>query len=213
MKMFLQIEGILMLLVLTSALSAQEVDEIRMVKYTPEFKFRDGIFINFDMVKANSPLPPARIETDLDKYDMEFFETITADKEIVIYDDNGVKFVMKSEDIWGYGYNGLLYINVGKVFHKMNFEGSISRFVAAATTYYSVNRVSQIFTVKRRQYLFDFESCNVMEFTPGAVELLLERDSELLKEYHALSRRKRIRMKYAFIRKYNEKHPLYFPAG
>jgi hypothetical protein len=30
-----------------------------MVKYTPDFRFNDGIYINFDQVKLNSPIPKA----------------------------------------------------------------------------------------------------------------------------------------------------------
>ena len=47
--------------------------ETGMVKYTPDFEFRDGIFANFDMVKNNDPIPPARIVTDLDMFDRDFY--------------------------------------------------------------------------------------------------------------------------------------------
>ena len=58
-----------MLLMLTRVLVAQDIEGIRMVKYTPEFEFRDGVFANLEMVKANRPIFPARIVTDLDKFD------------------------------------------------------------------------------------------------------------------------------------------------
>ena len=53
----------------------------------------------------------------------------------MIYDDNGVKKVMKTRDIWGYGRNGVLYINVGSTFHRISFVGNICHFVATTTTY------------------------------------------------------------------------------
>ena len=44
---------------------AQEGEGEMLVRYTPDFEFRDGIYANFDMVLANDPIPPARIVTDL----------------------------------------------------------------------------------------------------------------------------------------------------
>ena len=35
-------------------------DKEGMAKYTPDFKFNDGIYLNFDQVKLNSPIPKAK---------------------------------------------------------------------------------------------------------------------------------------------------------
>ena len=32
-------------------------DKEGMVKYTPDFRFTDGIYLNFDQVKNNRPIP------------------------------------------------------------------------------------------------------------------------------------------------------------
>lgn len=204
-----------------------------MVKYTAEFEFGDGIYANFDMVLANDPIPPARIVTDLDMFDRAFYEKITAGKTIVIYDENGVKNELKTHEIWGYGRNGILYINVGSAFHRISFVGSICHFVATVTTYspnyydpyyynpyysssYYYNRYSMpqsnISSTDLRQYLLDFQSGDVMEYDEESVEVLLMKDPELADEYLSLSKRKRKQMKFVFIRRFNEKHPLYFPV-
>jgi hypothetical protein len=36
-----------------------------MVKYTPHFRFTDGIYLNFDQVKLNSPIPKAKLLTSI----------------------------------------------------------------------------------------------------------------------------------------------------
>ena len=113
----------------------QEPGQPDMVPYSPDFEFNDGIYANFQMVRNNDPIPTARIVTDVDMFDRDFYDKVTAQKEIVIYDDNGVKKVMNSKDIWGYGRNGILYINVGSAFHRISFVGSISHFVASVTHY------------------------------------------------------------------------------
>jgi hypothetical protein len=38
------------------------------------------------------------------------------------------------------------------------------------------------------------------------------KDPELSDEYGSLRNRKKKQMKFVFIRRYNEKHPIYFPA-
>ena len=212
---------------------AQEEVSVGLVKYDPGFEFEDGIFANFSMVRANEPIPAARIVTDVDMFDRAFYDKITNEKEIVIYDDNGVKKVMKTSNIWGYGRNGVLYINIGSAFHRISFVGSISHFVASVTTYnpnyydpynynpyysnsYYYNRYttpqSNYASTELRQYLLDFETGEVMDYDTESVEVLLMKDPELVDEYGALRNRKQKQMKFVFIRRYNEKHPLYFPA-
>jgi len=62
------------------------------------------------------------------------------------------------------------------------------------------------------QHLFDFETGEVLDYNTESVEVLLIKDPELYDEYQALKNRKKKQMKFVFIRRYNEKHPLYFPA-
>ena len=47
-----------------------------MVKYTPDFRFNDGIYLNFDQVKTNSPIPKAKILTSTDYNDKDFFKNL-----------------------------------------------------------------------------------------------------------------------------------------
>ena len=235
----MRIFGLLTVLFLFPFLSAQEgavslreAAEKPMVRYSPEYEFKDGIFANFDQVKENDPIPPARIVSDYDMFDRDFYDKVTAAKEIVIYDDNGVKKVMQTPEVWGYGRNGVLYINIGGAFHRISFVGSISHFVATVTTYnsnyydpyynpyysnsYYYNRhsmpQSNYANTELRQYLLDFETGEVLEYNSEGVEVLLMKDPELADEYLALRNRKKKQMKFVFIRRYNEKHPLYFPA-
>jgi hypothetical protein len=71
---------------------------------------------------------------------------------------------------------------------------------------------SNVASTDLRQYLLDFESGDVLEYEVESVEVLLMRDPELADEYHALRNRKQKQMKFVYIRRFNEKHPLYFPG-
>jgi hypothetical protein len=232
--MVFKLSGLIFLLWISPWMLAQEGEREGMVPYAPGFQFNDGIYANFEMVKDNNPIPPARIVTDEDLFDRDFYDKVTGEKEIVIYDDNGVKKVLKTADIWGYGRNGALYINVGSAFHRISYVGSISHFVASVTNYnpnyydpyyynpyhpnaYYYNRYSMppsnYGSTELRQYLLDFETGEVMEYTTESVEVLLMKDPGLADEFSALRNRKKKQMKFVFIRRYNEKHPLYFPAA
>ena len=212
---------------------AQEKTPEGMVRYSTAFEFPEGIYSNFEMVKASQPIASARVVTDVDLFDREFFEKITSAKEIVIYDDNGVKTEILTSKIWGYGRNGALYINVGGSFHRISLVGNISHFVASVTTYnpnyYDPYRYNPYYgnspyqgrynspnssysSTDLRQYLLDFQTGEVMEYDSESVEIMLMKDPELADEYLALRSRKRGQMKFVFIRRYNEKHPLYFPS-
>ena len=133
--MMYKLSALVFLLWVTPWVLAQEEEPGEMVKYAPGFQFSDGIYANFEMVLDNNPIPAARIVTDEDMFDRAFYDKVTGSKEIVIYDDNGVKKVMETSNIWGYGRNGVLYINVGSAFHRISYVGNISHFVASVTTY------------------------------------------------------------------------------
>jgi len=198
-----------------------------LVEYTPEFEFRDGIYPNFRTVRTNSPIPKTRLVTDADLFARDFYEQVTEASRIVYYDDFGVKQELKTSNIWGYGRNGVLYVNLGSRFHRISFVGSIGHFVATLTTYnqgyydpyYSpgsyYNRYYRTPTsyssTEVRQYLIDFETGELHEFDVSSVEILLMKDPELHDEYVSLRRKKKKQYKFVYIRKYNERHPLYFP--
>jgi hypothetical protein len=61
------------------------------------------------------------------------------------------------------------------------------------------------------QYVIDFETGNTVEFDIKNVEILLIKDPELYQEFIMLSRKKKKQMLFLYIRKFNEKHPIYLP--
>jgi hypothetical protein len=51
-------------------------DSTSRVEYTPEFQFKEGIYLNFEQVRRNSPLPKSRVITTGDYSDPDFFRRI-----------------------------------------------------------------------------------------------------------------------------------------
>jgi hypothetical protein len=223
-----------------SRLFGQEKDG--MVKYTPDFRFNDGIYINFDQVKINSPIPKAKLLTSIDYNDREFFKKILEGDKIYFYDNMGIRQEIPKNTIWGYSRNGVLYVQVQDNFNRITFVGSICHFVADITTYDSrsygspygyydpyyspygysnyYNPYNPYYSPYRsnmnrnelKQYLINFESGKVLEFDVENTELLLMKDNKLYDEYVQLSRKKKKDLMFVYIRKFNENNPLYIPV-
>ena len=124
-----------LLLILTATnLSSQEGRDT-LVKYTPDFRFTDGVFINFEQVQKNAPIPKAKIVTSADYNARDFFKKVFEADAVYYYDALGVRQELEAESIWGYSRNGILYRQLQGNFHRITFVGSISHYVADITTY------------------------------------------------------------------------------
>jgi hypothetical protein len=219
-------------------------DKEGMVKYTPDFRFSDGIYLTFDQVKFNKPIPKAKLLTSVDYNDREFFKKILEGDKIYFYDNMGVRQEVVRSNIWGYARNGVLYVQMQENFNRITFVGNICHFVADITSYdsrsygspygyydpyyspygygsyynpyyspyYSPYR-SNMGRSELKQYIIDFESGKVLEFDVENTELLLMKDNTLYEEYVQLSRRKRKDLMFVYIRKFNEKNPLFIPMA
>lgn len=213
---------------------AQETQEFQMIRYSRAYKFKDGLYLNIEDLRANDPIPLRRIVTDLNSYNKDFFDEMIIKEEIILYDEAGVRASLNTRDVWGYALDGRLYIMLGGKFQRLNIEGSISHFIASATTseklksappdstLYSSPTQDAYRSFYRRDYytyvtaegkvsLFDFESNSLKAYNTVALGELLDRDPELSSEYNSLRKREKKKRMVEFIRKYNENHPLYFP--
>ena len=62
-----------------------------------------------------------------------------------------------------------------------------------------------------RQYLYDFDGGNVFDYDVDGLEMLLMKDPELHDEFAQLSKKKRRQLKFMYLRRFNERNPLYIP--
>lgn len=229
--MLQKLSVILILLLFVPLLAAQNPPDSTLVRYSPGYEFRDGIYMNPDMVRANRPIPPARIDSDRDVFDNQFYNELLKTEYIVVRNDQGVREYIRPGQMWGYAYKGVLYIQIAKSFQRLMLEGNLSRFKASETTYEqrSPNSRNSGFyapyhhyryrmrprydnpTRHRAVYLLDLEANTLNNYTPDDLEKILIRDPELLLEYSALKRKQRKKRQLEFIQRYNDRHPLYLP--
>ncbi|MCF6365229.1 MAG: hypothetical protein L3J35_03410 [Bacteroidales bacterium] len=190
------------------------------VKYSNSFKFKDGIFESFIQVKENNPIKKSQIVTNIDYNSFDFFDRLLEEKIITVYDNLGVNRKIKTEKIWGFSNKGVLYINLNDEYNRIPVFGNISHFIANKTyieydpyRYNSYNRYNNPYSTKTvlMQYLLDFETGKIYDFNYKSVELLISKDQDLYEEFSKLSKRKKKKLQFLYVRKYNQKHPIYFP--
>ncbi|MBN1116259.1 MAG: hypothetical protein JXA77_03575 [Bacteroidales bacterium] len=214
----------LALLSIGSFVGCQESSD-SLFEYTSDFKFTEGVYPDFESVLRNTPIPKGRIISEYSFSDNEFFTHVLGKKYVYYFDNLGNRIEFPTNKIWGYSRNGFLYIQVSRGFYRITMLGSISHFLAYETTEYYNNynpyntspyyntytysSPSRSSSTEMRQYLLDFKTGQLMDYTVQAVEVLLMYDPDLHTEYMQLSKRKKKQMKFLYIRKFNERNPLY----
>lgn len=199
-------------------------DTIKLKKYSPGFRFEEGVYLSHQQLLKNSPIPKQRIITKYNRNDFDFFNKLLMEEKIFYYDKFGLRKEVKTEDLWGFCQRGSIYINWGDDFSRIPVVGSLCHFVASVTTYedryynpmygYNYYNTTPSTTTKTEiyQFVMDFKTGQVMEYSVENVLVLLMEDPELYDEFNSLSKRKKKQMKFLYIRKFNEKNPLYVPV-
>jgi hypothetical protein len=192
-----------------------------LVMYSPEYKFAEGFYPDFESVKKNSPIPKGRIISDYDYNDNNFFENTVLQKKIYYFDNLGNRLEILTSRLWGYAKNGALYINIDDGFYRITLVGSICHFIAYHTdtyntSYYDPYSVSYPYypgatssSTEMMQYLFDFNTGRVVNYDVEGLEVLIMTDARLHDEFMQLSSRKKKQMLFVYLRKFNERNPLY----
>jgi hypothetical protein len=141
-----------------------------------------------------------------------------------------MKQEVRSDKIWGFSRNGVLFVGIDDKYHRITIIGSICHFVATVTTYdnryydpYYYNPYDYYYryggyptntqSSEMRQYVMDFNSGKVYDYDVQALEVLLMRDPELHDEYSQLRKKKKRQQKFVYLRKFNQRNPLFIPKN
>ena len=189
------------------------------IAYSRDYEFKEGIFLTVDQFKHNNPIPKSSIVSEIHKSQIDFLKQIIVQKIIVFKDTSGKEQKLETASIWGYYQNRTVYINFNKEFNRLNVIGTLCHFTATiktAITYHDPmnnnfgmglnNAVEEL-----RQFVFDTQTNKVYDFDEKNMEMLLKTDMVLYSQFIALKRRQKSDAIFVYLRKYNEKHPLYLP--
>jgi len=185
------------------------------VTYTRDYEFKEGIFLTLDHFKNNAPILKTAIVSALPKTDSDFLSQVMVQKTITYKDEKGEEQKLETATVWGYCQNRSIYINFNKSFQRMNVIGTLFHFTAMVTVYSPYNDpmgvnygINPTYT-QMQQFVYDTRTNNVVDFNVKNMELILKDDEALYKEFMKLKKRKKADSIFVYLRKYNEKHPLY----
>jgi hypothetical protein len=220
-----------LLLVIAAKQSHAQTDS---VSFTNDLILKEGIYYNYTDFRKNNPVPKETIVSNDDKTQLDFIsKTLNALKEITVaYEGQSEKIEVKK--LWGFCQNNTIYINYEGKFYRIPVFGNISNFLGTVEVYnynnggmyggmgvgmgmgYGGGMMGSSMPMKQRetrQFIFDFYSGDIMDYTLNNVEILISRDMKMYEEFMKLRKHKRKEMMMLYIRKYNSAHPISFPVA
>jgi len=194
------------------------------------FRFKDGIYKNFDQVLRNEPVPKASLLIAEDFTDAEFYRRILKSKQIIYSTAEGKQEYIDNRKVWGFASDGILYVHWKGYYSPLYMLGTISCFFLHDSQFeiyesiISENYGNEMeltagdgkLVVRYRdlkKYLLDFRTGKIMKLNVRNLSRLLKNEPEIFSEYRQLPQyRKRSRI-FLYIRNYNEKNPLSLPLN
>jgi hypothetical protein len=195
----------------------------KAVEYTRDFEFKEGVYLSFINFKENNPIPRSKIIFRSNGDDKDFLKYVLDNSTLKYIDSTGKEQDVQTNSIWGYCSNGAVYIYHGTDFNRMVVIGSLCHFVAtiavrtASDPYgYGYNNGFGYnpyprYVYSTQQFILDFESGNILDFDVERMEEILQRDKGLYEQFELLKKKQKRDSIFLYLRKYNEKHPIYFP--
>lgn len=183
------------------------------------FRFNDGIFLSFNDVKSNSPIPKSNIITSVDKNLFNFYDLLFDQKNFTVIMLDGTEETFKPSQIWGYSSEGHLYINYNGYFSLVPVLGAICHFIATEEVFdnYSGGYYDQYYStgshIQTFQAIIDFTTGQLNYFTTQNIEPIFARDTILYKEWSELSKNKKRKLIFVYLQKFNERNHVYLPTN
>lgn len=204
-------------LFLLIALSARLNAQSDSVLYTQGFDFRQGVYLTYEQFRSNSPIPKSAIIFEADTARFDYLKQALSKESFQWKDSSGIIQTTKTTSVWGYSENKTVYVRWNYAFNRVMVIGTICHFTATVTNYMYTgpgtypNQQYGTPVESLQQYVIDTKTGGIYEFNPSTMSTILHRDPVLFAEYDALKKKQKKDQAFVYLRKYNEKHPFYFP--
>jgi hypothetical protein len=182
--------------------------------YTAEFEFTDGIYLSFNDFATNNP----SIKEFYVKKPTPLTDPYNTELEYRCPDSLKAPGNCSITDCWGYAYKGDVYIahSYFAYYFKIQVIGALCHFTGLSGVGMqtpSNNDVVSGFGADNdyRQFMIDFQTGELMIFNyKNLSEFLKLKDNELYQELSQKKKKKKLIFQYLL--KYNQRHPIYFPT-
>jgi hypothetical protein len=186
------------------------------VMYVQGFAFNPGIYLSYQQFLSNSPVPKNAVVFEGDSTRLDYLKLALSKDHVQWRDTSGKLQTTKVSSLWGYSENNAVYVRWNYAFNRIVVIGKVCHFTAYQTNYMYTgpgtypNQQYGTPVESLQQYLLDTETGSILDYNTTNMEAILKRDPVLFAEYSSLKRRQKKDQLFLFLRKYNEKHPLYF---
>jgi hypothetical protein len=208
---------------------AKSFSQSDSVAFSNDFVLKEGVYLSYTDFRKNMPVPKDAIQSKEDKTQLDFISKMVSDNKEIIILYNGTENKLETKKLWGYCQNNAVYLNYEGKFYRVPVFGNISHFLGTVEVYNYNNYgmyggmyggmgggmygpSTPIKQREMRQFIFDFYSGEIMDYTLSNVEILVSRDMKLYEEFMQMKKSKRRDMMMMYVRKFNLAHPIYFPA-
>ncbi len=221
----------LLLGIMAFSLASKSQDTIQKVPYTQDYILKEGIYLTFSQFLTNNPIPKYKIVSKVPRDIPTYLSEVTKADTIHYIGENGFIIPVPVSKIWGYCENNTLFVRYLNKFNRVIVIGTIGFFMTQVTVtstiyddpyysyyydpfYYPISGTPrQVKSDEIRRYLIDFKTGEILPFTYSNLEVLLSADTELYNEYMSLSKRKRKKLIFLYLRRFNERNPLMLPKN
>jgi len=203
--------------ILYSFFSLSAFAQIDSIAYSRDYEFNEGVFFTVNQFKKNTPIPKQVIVSAIPSSQLDFLKQVMEEKYFSYKDSAGIEQKVETKSLWGYCQNRSVYINFNNEFNKLVVIGTLGYFTAMIVTTvgfhdpmnynYGLNNTAD----EMHQFVFDSQSNKVLDFNVANMERLLKNDADLYNQFMAIKKRQKSDAIFVYLRKYNEKHPLYLP--
>ena len=184
-----------------------------LVRYEGGFDFREGVYFDFAAFKHNKPSVP--LEKLLNDQGKHIADLRSASDKLFYLDSAGTKQRINLDRTWGFCDHDVVFVHAGSGFSRIGLMGAIAHLVYDATYStvpdYGYGYGTNAYTVEQQSFL-DMDTGAFLPVTADGIQQVIQRDELLKEEFDAVPKKKRKEeVIFLFMRRYNERHPLYFP--
>ena len=183
------------------------------VRYTGGFDFREGLYLDFQSFRNNAPTIPLELLTDEQGIAIR---DIRNNDRFFRPDSTGERKEVDLDRAWGFCNNDIIYLRAGNGFYRIGMMGALAHVLFEYDhrdwdpSFYGYGGTN-IYTVQAERIL-NMATGEFADLTAAFLEKALADDEVLKPQWDEIPKKKRKgEVLYLFMRRYNDRHPLYFP--
>ncbi len=180
-------------------------------------ELNDGLYLSVEDLQYNDPVPPTYLINDLDIRKPDYLDLVVQLDSIRYYDSEEMEARIANHDLWGYCKNGIPYVNFDDQFARVQVVGSICHFtsIVEVMSYVSdpfdrMGMLTPVVTQEIMENMIDLATGKISRFEDDVFLNVLQRDSQLYREYLALKPKEQKQKRFRYLTLYNERNPFRF---